>query len=55
MLDESIYNDFFEKVVEANLPKIQDENIYKIEIKKLISFAEDILKEFSEREISNYL
>lgn len=55
LLDESIYNDFLEKVAAANLPKIQDNNIYKIEIKKLISFAEDILKEFSEREISKLL
>lgn len=55
LLDESIYNDFLEKVAAANLPKIQDSNIYKIEIKKLISFAEDILKEFSEREISKLL
>ena len=55
LLDESIYNDFLEKVAAANLPKIQDNNIYKVEIKKLISFAEDILKEFSEREISKLL
>lgn len=50
-----IYEDFKIKISEAELPKIEDENIYKIKIKKLIAFAEDLLKEFSRKELEDLL
>lgn len=53
--NNSIYEDFMLKVADANLPKIENEYVYKSEIKKLISFAEDILSEFSKKEIENLL
>lgn len=53
--DENIYYDFFEKVKTAGLKEITNENIYKIEIKKLINFAEDLLKEFARKDLSELL
>ena len=53
--DESIYTDFLDKVAEAGLKKIENEGIYKSEIKKLISFAADLLKEFARKDISGLL
>lgn len=53
--DESIYMDFLNKVAEAGLKKIENEGIYKSEIKKLISFVEDLLKEFARKDISGLL
>lgn len=52
---EDIYLDFYEKIKEAKLKTIENENIYKIEIKKLISFAEDLLKEFARKDIADLL
>lgn len=39
------YNKFIEELIAAKLKEIQDEVVYKIEIKKLISFGKDLIRE----------
>lgn len=53
--DESVYNDFLDKVAETKLKEIENEGVYKNEIKKLICFAEDLLKEFAKKDIADLL
>lgn len=53
--DENVYNDFLDKVTDAKLKQIDNENIYKNEIKKLICFVEDLLKEFARKDINNLI
>ena len=53
--DENVYYDFLEKVKDSNLNKVKDEIIYKAKITSLISFGEDLLKEFSNKEVSELL
>lgn len=59
MIKTSGHTDLYEKIYDlmesANLKSITDDNIYKNEIKKLIQFAEEIIQEFIERDISNLL
>lgn len=53
--DESRYSKLIEIMTEAKLKTIKDENVYKIEIKKIISFAKDLLREISKSEIDGLL
>ena len=53
--NNDIYEEFILKVADAKLPEIENEYVYKNEIKKLISFAEELLAEFSKKEIENLL
>ena len=53
--DASRYSKLIEIMTEAKLKMIKDENVYKIEIKKIISFAKDLLKEISKSEIDGLL
>jgi CRISPR/Cas system-associated protein Csm6 len=53
--DASRYSKLIEIMTEAKLKTIKDENVYKIEIKKIISFAKDLLKEISKSEIDGLL
>lgn len=53
--DDKLFLDFYEVLKDAQLKNIEDENLYKIKIKELISFAESLIKEFTEKEINNLL
>ena len=53
--DEERYAKLTEVLREANLKEIEDETLYKIEIKKVISFAQDLLVEISQSEIGGLL
>lgn len=53
--DEDSYYDFLETVMKAKLKDIENEAIYKIEIKKLIGFGEDILRNITESQIKGIL
>lgn len=53
--DENCYLQLKEKTCNAQLPKIKNENIYKIEIKKLIEEAERMLKQLSTYEMSKLI
>lgn len=52
---QSSYNELYKEIVKANLREIKDENLYIINIKKLISYGEDLIKEVSATEINNLL
>lgn len=55
-VDSSIrYDEFKEATTNAQLKAIKDENVYIIEIKKLIAFGEDILKDISQSEIEGLI
>lgn len=43
--DVSSYEKFMEELINAKLKEITDEVLYKIEIKKVISFGKDLIKE----------
>lgn len=49
------YNKLYDSLAKANLRKVENETIYIIEIKKLISFGKDLLREVSESEIDGLL
>lgn len=53
--DENSYYDFVEAISNAKLKEIENENIYMIEAKKLISFGEDILKNITESQVNGIL
>ena len=48
--DEKRYMKLMEVLKDAKLKEIHEEVIYKIEIKKVISFAQDLLREISQSE-----
>lgn len=49
------YAALIEETKKKNLKAIEDENLYKITLKELISFAQDLLKETASKEIQNLL
>lgn len=53
--DPERYKKLVEEVTAAKLREIESEVIYKIEIKKLISFGKDLVKEISQAEIAGLL
>lgn len=53
--NQNSYNELYDEIVKANLREIKDENLYIINIKKLISYGEDLIKEVSATEINNLL
>lgn len=50
-----IYNDFKEKIADANLKSIENEYIYKDKIRNLISFGEELLNSFTEKDLNSLL
>lgn len=54
-IDSESYQELFDLIVSENLKEISDETLYKTRIKKIISFAEDILKSIGETEFSKLL
>lgn len=53
--DSESYEKLVEETMKANIKGIEDENVYKIQIKKLISLGEDLLKDLSATQMDNLL
>lgn len=53
--DINRYNKLYETLAKANLKEIKDETLYIVEIKKIISFGKDLLREVSNSEIDGLL
>lgn len=51
--DVEAYDKLRTEVEAAKLKEVQDENIYKIKIKELISFTEELVREFGRKEIED--
>lgn len=50
-----MYTDFCDKILEEKLSTIKDDSLYRYKIEKLISFAEELIKEFARNDIEKML
>lgn len=53
--DIKIYNDFKKAILQEKLPEIKDEAVYRVKISNLISFGDDLLKQFARNEIGSII